>query len=94
MSKHFHLSHLRYFKNPQGRDNRPDCYSLQPINAQILRTEILYHLSFNRHEETATQRGKWSGLKQPRKQPAKAGNEFNTLKLHIECEQSATLREY
>lgn len=29
-----------------------------------------------------TQRGKCSCLKQPKKQLAKAGNQFNTLKLH------------
>lgn len=30
-----------------------------------------------------TQKGKWSRLKLPKKQLAKAGNKFKTLKLHI-----------
>lgn len=59
------------------------CYSPQPINAQILWTEILYRLSFNSSEAIVTQKGKRSCLKLPKKQLAKAGNKFNTLKLHI-----------
>lgn len=49
------------------------------------------HSSSDRGEETVTQRGKCSCLKQPKKQLAKAENQFNTLKLHTTLNMNKVL---